>query len=224
MNLRSHRLELTTHTGNQVVECVEAIFHTIFINRAVGKLSYKTESTFREACQRFEDVDCDFVDLSYARLESPRLAETVRTASTSFADELYSAQDEAKSTETITGEISLEFLQKRPVVGMMSLFRTNVPVVWERWSVNVGLSLASRSCGQQAILRENVSDALCERLIAVSRLTCSDDCYLPKMPKRDEVHLVFDASFGDYLYPYLFKISHGIDSPLAMRLRILRPN
>lgn len=54
--------------GRQVEEAVTSLFHTLLFHRTLGKFHYKQEGNYCVGTVGFEDVECDFIDLTYVIL------------------------------------------------------------------------------------------------------------------------------------------------------------
>lgn len=54
-----------TLEGRQVEEAVSSLFHTLLFHRTLGKFHYKQEGNYCVGTVGYEDVDCDFIDLTY---------------------------------------------------------------------------------------------------------------------------------------------------------------
>jgi len=54
--------------GRQVEEAVTSLFHTLLFHRTLGKFHYKQEGNYCVGTVGYQDVDCEFVDLTYVSL------------------------------------------------------------------------------------------------------------------------------------------------------------
>jgi len=64
MNARTQIFEMALE-GRQVEEAVSSLFHTLLFHRTLGKFHYKQEGNYCVGTVGYEDVDCDFIDLTY---------------------------------------------------------------------------------------------------------------------------------------------------------------
>lgn len=79
MNCRSEVLEVSVE-GRQIEEAMLAVLHTILLHRSTGKFHYKKEGTYSIGTVGTQDVDCDFIDFTYARVSSEELDRALRKA------------------------------------------------------------------------------------------------------------------------------------------------
>lgn len=54
-------------------EAVSSLFHTLLFHRTLGKFHYKQDGKYTVGTVGYEDTDCDFVDLTYVKLNFPFL-------------------------------------------------------------------------------------------------------------------------------------------------------
>lgn len=50
---------------HQISEVVSCIFHSILFHRTLGKFHYRQEGKYSIGTIGYEDIDCDFIDLTY---------------------------------------------------------------------------------------------------------------------------------------------------------------
>nr|XP_032641525.1 autophagy-related protein 101 isoform X2 [Chelonoidis abingdonii] len=201
MNCRAEVLEISVE-GRQVEEAMLAVLHTILLHRSTGKFHYKKEGTYSIGTVGTQDVDCDFIDFTYARVSSEELDRALRKAVGEFKDALrYSGSDGI-------GQISLEFYQKKKSRWPFS----DECIPWEVWTIKVNVvNLANEQ--ERQICREKVGEKLCEKIINIVEVMNRHE-YLPKMPTQSEVDNVFDTGLKD-VQPYLYKISYQITDSLG---------
>ncbi|KAL5012857.1 hypothetical protein ScPMuIL_011408 [Solemya velum] len=199
MNARSQVFELSVE-GRQIEEVVASLFHTLLLNRTLGKFHYKQEGSYSIGTVGIVDVDCDFVDFTYVRAASDELNENLFREISVFRDTLRSPEGPS------AGQITLEFFQKK---------RARWPfqaecIPWEVWHVKLDvISLANEHERQQ--YREKSGELLAEKVIYIAECMNRHD-YVPKMPNQSELDLVFDTAYPD-VQPYLFRISHQTTGP-----------
>ncbi|XP_007064766.2 autophagy-related protein 101 isoform X1 [Chelonia mydas] len=201
MNCRAEVLEVSVE-GRQIEEAMLAVLHTILLHRSTGKFHYKKEGTYSIGTVGTQDVDCDFIDFTYARVSSEELDRALRKAVGEFKDALrYSGSDGI-------GQISLEFYQKKKSRWPFS----DECIPWEVWTIKVNVvNLANEQ--ERQICREKVGEKLCEKIINIVEVMNRHE-YLPKMPTQSEVDNVFDTGLKD-VQPYLYKISYQITDSLG---------
>lgn len=211
MNARSQVFEIAVE-ARQVEEAVTSLFHTILFHRSFGKFTYQDESRYFIGTVGHEDVDCDYVDHTYVRAHSPTLDRTLKREVAAFSNELKSggaglgpsSGDGIRSSGS--GQVSLEFYQKRR---RWPLFAPeNIP--WEVWTVRTDLVHFTNEHDRQR-WQEKVGEMLCDKVMYVAEVMNRHD-YVPKMPNRADLELVFDTSYPD-VQPYLFKISYATSGP-----------
>ncbi|ENN77969.1 autophagy-related protein 101 isoform X3 [Dendroctonus ponderosae] len=200
MNARSQLFELTVE-GRQADEAVASIIHTVLFHRSLGKFTYSNETSYSVSTVGFTDVDCDFIDLTYVCCSSNDLNRHVKQEISNFSEQLRSNESSG------TGQISLEFFQKKP--GRYLLFPPEC-IPWEVWTVRLQL-ITLENEGERRVCREKVADHLTDKILYITEVMNRQD-YLPKMPSRSEVDLVFDTSYPD-VQPFLFKMNYSISGP-----------
>ncbi|KHN82661.1 Autophagy-related protein [Toxocara canis] len=205
---------LQTVDLRQVRDAVSAVFHTLLLHRSVGKFQYKAESNYQLGSIGIEEVDCDFVDLTYVRVNSAELVSAVKSEVDAFFTDVSKAAEcggganllSSSSSPKITygtpllnARIALEFYQRRK--RQWPLPDDQVP--WEVWQLQLDI-VDVRENEYFERMRENVAESLSDVVIS----TCgaiNRPQYLPKMPTRSELSNVFDDNFSD-CQPYLFRV------------------
>ncbi|GBP50213.1 Autophagy-related protein 101 [Eumeta japonica] len=182
--------------GRQVDEVIASIFHTVLFHRSCGKFTYNSEESYSIRTVSYVDVDCDFIDFTYVCCDSEALASRIKREISDFSELLRGA---APSTASPHGSISLEFFQKR---------RARWPfqpecVPWEVWTVCC--ELVDRSLPGE---HESVVEMLQDKIVFITEIINRHE-YVPKMPSRSDVDLIFDTSYSD-IQPYLFKIHKSL--------------
>lgn len=107
MNARTETFELTVE-GQQIEEAVASIFHTLLLHRTLGKFHYQAEGSYSIGTVGTEDIECNFIDLTYVRVNSSELSRTLDTQISAFKDFLRNEVEKQKAG----GYVCLEFYQK----------------------------------------------------------------------------------------------------------------
>lgn len=150
--------------GRQVEEAVSSLFHTLLFHRTLGKFHYKQEGNYCVGTVGYEDVDCNFIDLTYVlwkfifkiikwfykmdnsflwqvRCSSGEIDRLVHREASAFSECLRSRELETQG-QARSGHISLTFYQ-------MKKARWPFPsesIPWEVWNLSMEIvSLASES-------------------------------------------------------------------------------
>ncbi|CAH1782809.1 unnamed protein product [Owenia fusiformis] len=199
MNARSQTFELSLE-GRQIEEVVASIFHTLLFHRTLGKFHYRQEGSYSIGTVGVVDVDCDFIDATYVAVSSDELDRAVKKEIKAFRDAL--RNDDGNNT----GQISLEFFQKKR--GRWPFPSECIP--WEVWTIKVDIITLANEHERQ-ICRDKVSEILSEKILYIAQ-NMSKHEYVPKMPNKSEMDLVFDTSISD-VQPYLHKISFHTTGP-----------
>ncbi|RZF42654.1 hypothetical protein LSTR_LSTR001449 [Laodelphax striatellus] len=180
--------------GSQIMESVSSIFHTILLNRSMGKFSFNEDGTKSVGTVGYRDIDCNFVDLTYVACSSDVLDEHIRSPIRDFSEQLRSCCD---MTSNPSGQISLHFYQKRK-----SRWKsTSVP--WEIWNLDVELIKLNNQF-EIEIHREQISQVLSDKLFIVIE-ALDKHIYTPDNVSLENLDTVFETSFPD-IQPYLFEI------------------
>lgn len=199
MNARSETFELTME-GRQVDEAVASIFHTVLFHRSLGKFYYNDDENYSVGTVGYTDVDCDFIDLTYVCCTSGRLDATLRREISCFSELLRGNEGAGM------GQISLEFFQKKPSRWLWQ--EEQIP--WEVWTVRLEL-IALQNEDERQVCREKVGELLTDKILYITEVMNRHD-YLPKMPNRPELELIFDTGYQD-VQPYLFKLNYSTSGP-----------
>lgn len=194
MNARSHVINISAD-GGQIEEAVSAIFHTLLFHRTVGKFSYERDTSYAIGTVGIEDVDCELIDFSYVRVNSPQLETVVRRDVSSF-------QEALRSSDDVCGLISLEFFQRKPRLWPLQPECTP----WEIWTVKVTRVQLPNEHERQ-LFREKLGDVLTEKVLGIVDVLNCHGQYVPKADRESELETVYDTSLPD-VQPFLFKISY----------------
>jgi len=199
MNARSQLLELELEP-RQVEEGILCLFHSVLFHRTTGKFSYKDSCSYHINALGYEDVDCDYIDHTYLRTHSSTLTQLLATEVGNFGTELRAAGRGIGS-----GQVSLEFYQKRK---KWPFTVENIP--WEVWTVKTELMSFSNEQERQRY-QEALGEILADKVLYIAEVMNRHE-YVPKMPGKAELDLVFDTSFPD-VQPYLFKVVYSTAGP-----------
>lgn len=101
--------------------------------------------------------------------------------------------------------MSLEFYQKRK---KWPFTAENIP--WEVWTVKTELITFSNEQERQRY-QEALGEILADKVLYIAEVMNRHE-YVPKMPGKAELDLVFDTSFPD-VQPYLFKVVYSTAGP-----------
>uniref|UniRef100_A0A0R3RW69 Autophagy-related protein 101 n=1 Tax=Elaeophora elaphi TaxID=1147741 RepID=A0A0R3RW69_9BILA len=69
---------------HQVRDAISTVFHTILLHRSVPKMHYTSEINFQLGSIGVEEVDCSTLNLSYVRVNSPKLVSCLHEEIDSF--------------------------------------------------------------------------------------------------------------------------------------------
>lgn len=183
-------------------EAVASIFHTVLFHRSCGKFLYNNEESYSIGTVGYLDVDCDFIDFTYVCCSSEALVRVVKREISDFSELLRCSEG------TSSGQISLEFFQKK---------RSRWPfqpecIPWEVWTVRCEL-INLHSEDERQVYRERVGEMLQDKVLYITEVMNRHE-YVPKMPSRSDIDLIFDTSYED-VQPYLFKVNYSLAGPSA---------
>jgi len=198
MNAFSQKYELTLER-RQVEEAVASVFHTLLLHRSVGKFNYLSDVNYTVDALGTEDVDCDYVDLSYVRLNTEKLSSAVQRRIAEFRENLRQHDD---------GEIVMQFFEKKRRSWPLS--EENIP--WELWILKI-IVVQLNNESEHQMYRESVGDALSDIIYSICR-DMNRSRYVPKMPSKPDLPLIFDIGYDD-VQPYLHNITHEVRGPSA---------
>ncbi|PIK55063.1 hypothetical protein BSL78_08013 [Apostichopus japonicus] len=156
--MRVNTLTLTVES-KQLEEVVNSIFHTILFHRTTGKFHYKQEGAFLIGTVGVVETDCDFVDLTFVRCNSPTLDKNLRREVSAFKDVLRSTDVNAGLQ---SGQISLEFYQKKK--NRWPFPDESIP--WEVWTLKINVISLSNEQERQAY-REKLGEILNAKIICI---------------------------------------------------------
>lgn len=223
MNARKNNLQLTVES-RQIKDAICVAFHTILLNRTQGKYNYTSETNYKLGSIGFEESDCDQIDFTYIRVNSPTLVADVNLKISEFTDTLNkiindgflisgSSQFSPPSYETQTygiygiekwenlliSSVKLEFYQKRR--RQWPIPDDQIP--WEVWELNLDIVRTSHIEDYNR-MREFVGEKLSDMVLTICELINKPQ-YLPKIPGKSEITSVYDDRFCD-CEPYLWRI------------------
>uniref|UniRef100_A0A915INF4 Autophagy-related protein 101 n=1 Tax=Romanomermis culicivorax TaxID=13658 RepID=A0A915INF4_ROMCU len=211
MNAYSQKYELTLE-GPQIEEAVAKSTLSIYVpthdiaNR-IGSdsldtanriLHYASDNEFYIGTLGTEDVDCDFIDLTYVRVNEDQIKRDVHNKIYNFKESLRQREGEKH------GEIILQFFEKE----RGRLLDCVKP--WELWILKLTV-VRLNSESEHQMYRESVGEALSDIIFSICR-EINRPRYTPKMPKRQELPQVFDNSYSSF-HPYLHKIVYDAANP-----------
>lgn len=197
MNARSQVFEFTME-GNMVSETVLSLFHTVLFHRSLGKFNFSDEATYSVSTLGYEDVDCDYIDFTYVCCVSDSLDRRIKQEVDTFSNQLRSSG---------TGQISLEFFTKRRTRWLFTPYES---VPWEVWTVRLDLQNVQTEDERQ-MNRERLNDLVAEKVMYITEVMNRHE-YVPKMPNRSEMDLVFDTTHLE-VQPYLWQIKYNTTRP-----------
>ncbi|CAD5220200.1 unnamed protein product [Bursaphelenchus okinawaensis] len=226
MNARTKQLQLTVES-RQLQDAASCIFHTLLLHRTTGKFHYSTDVNYKIGCIGLQEIQCEEIDLTYVRVNSPELIsdvekrvsdiqEAVRntttagfvvgsspksnTSSPSPSVRLYGID---KWESLMTAPMKLEFYQKRK--RQWPMFEDLSP--WEVWDLNFDV-VKIESHEDFNPMREYVGEKLGEIVLNICQIMNRSQ-YMPAMPNRESLTDVFDDRFRD-CEPYLYRIDSDL--------------
>ena len=182
-------------------EALNAIFHTVFFHRTSGKVEYKDEEICVIGSIGFEDVECQHLDLSYVRVNSPELANLIDLNITKFIDALRAQQS---NNPTPSAQIALEFYQRKQSF-TNRLFFSSDRQVWELWTIKVDIMPDSKDEENQLKSYATTSGQTSEIALNVCQLI-NQQSFVPSSPARRDLDSIFYTGLAD-AQPYLFRVS-----------------
>jgi len=208
MNARMNSLNLTLEC-RQIKDAVCVAFHTILLNRTAGKMNYTSNTNYNLGSIGFEESECEHIDLTYIRINSPALITELDVRIDEYNDALRniingslmktrpqtlsSSNDDAKTygigswENVIVSCIKLEFFQKRK--RQWPLTEDHTP--WEIWELNLNL-VRTNNTEDFYRMRGFVGEKLGDLVFSRSELTSA-----------------YDNRFCD-CQPYNFKIRYDL--------------
>ncbi|KAL3102127.1 hypothetical protein niasHS_003536 [Heterodera schachtii] len=232
MNARTNQLQLTAEC-RQLKEVVCVAFHTILVHRVFGKFKYSTNIDYSLGSLGHEEISCNYIDLSYIRVNSPELVSEFDGKISIFVDAVdrtvsdgyfltgsasISAACAAPSQregriygidrwETLFPvQIKLEFYQRRKRQWLIP--EDTAP--WEVWELQLNL-VRTLSNEDFFRMREFTAEKLSDIVFHICELINKPQ-YLPKIPSQPEISSVYDVRFSDCC-PYLWRL----DSEYGLR-------
>lgn len=200
MNARGQVIDLIVE-GCQADEAVASLFHTVLYHRTFGKFTYADdkEAKYMVGAIGYADVDCDFIDLTYVMCNSNALHQTVSREISCFSEMLRSSESNR------AGQITLEFFQRK-----QNRWYSLESIPWEVWTVSLELHTL-RNPNDRTDAKLHLADMLSDRILYITELM-NQDYYLPHMPDKKDLNLIFDTSYPD-VQPYLFRIYYSVYGP-----------
>jgi len=210
MNAKSSIFEIQCE-ARQSAEVVACLFHSILFHRTCGKFHYKHDSTYTIGTLGFEEVLCDFIDMTYVRCSSPSLVQTVNKQIDDFVTKLRALEAPSAAPSAAgpsrqiqggcNGIINLEFYLRN------NRWKISDPhLVWEIWTLKL-------NCDQRSSPNvPQLEDVLLEKLFQIVQ-TVNSDRFLPPPVSQQNLGNIFDTTHPD-VQPYLFKINYGVGSSM----------
>lgn len=195
MNARTERIHLEV-LNSQIPDTVQSIFHTLLLLRSTGKFSYKDECTYSIEPLSIKDQSCDFLDLTYARVDSDELDRYLQQEIEQFVKPLRS------SDFTQSCDITLTFYQKKQK--RWPFAPECIP--WEIWNLDLTIINLPNEHERNAY-RTSLGMMVGDKLMYIAEVM-SRDQFMPKNPNKCEIDNVFNTAFPS-IQPYLFKIDHS---------------
>ncbi|CAI4228455.1 unnamed protein product [Auanema sp. JU1783] len=215
MNARRKDYRITLD-HRQVRDVVSSVFHSLMVHRTVAKFNYRTENNYVLGSLGLTEIDCNCIDLSYVRLNSPGLTTRIEEEIEAFSKDLYdpyacsprrtpvgSPLDSAEPF--MTTSIGIEFYQKKR---RWSLSVESSP--WEQWYLILDIFKVTSEDDFQK-MRESVARSVSEVILNVCSVINRTQ-YVPQMPSKSELNNVFETTFSD-CQPYLFNVNRGSSLP-----------
>ncbi|VDN18202.1 unnamed protein product [Gongylonema pulchrum] len=214
MNARSHQFQLTADE-RQIRDAVSAVFHTIILHRTIPKIHYTSEVNFQLGSIGVEEVDCNNLNLSYVRVNSPKLVSYVHGELDSFIRDIRLSIEgvaipQFYSPPPVTllsycgapllrAKIDLEFYQKKK----RSWPLPDYQIPWEIWQLQLAIvRIKEREYWER--MREELADSVSEVVLKTCSLINRPQ-FVPQMPTRSDVANVFDTTYPE-CQPYLMRI------------------
>ncbi|CAB3409595.1 unnamed protein product [Caenorhabditis bovis] len=184
---------------------------------------FQAEKKFNLGSIGIIEVNCENIDITYARVNSPELAmcieENIRTFK-SDVDEACCSGSAPRRTPSVgspsdsavpllSAQIGVDFYQKlrrQSVGGSLGSWiggTTNEDQTWEQWKLYLDI-FRVESIDELAVMRQTVADKIGEMVLDMCE-RINQSLYTPKMPSKTEVGDIFETKFVDS-QPYLFKI------------------
>ncbi|KAE9553495.1 hypothetical protein FO519_003287 [Halicephalobus sp. NKZ332] len=179
-----------------------------------ARYNYNEGNKFSPGSIGIEEVTLTDIDLTYVRVNSPKLVENVQQQVHDYVNYLklddlpdgytYGLSERASSFEKhdplTTARLRLEFYQKKR--------RTWLAVndecsPWEIWNIELDVVRAE----DFTIMREEVGEKLGETVLNICSIV-NQPCYIPSTPTIADLPLVFDDRFSD-IQPYLFRLVYN---------------
>uniref|UniRef100_A0A7E4UNW1 Autophagy-related protein 101 n=1 Tax=Panagrellus redivivus TaxID=6233 RepID=A0A7E4UNW1_PANRE len=224
MNARHNCLSISVE-HRQLKEALLCLVGTTLLHRVVPKFNYDTNNlkNYSLGSIGYEEVTLESIDLTYARVNSPKLIDVVDQEVTKFVDSIKQLQSitsgelsygspfgTRQGTVTsiddypplLTTKLTLEFFKKRRRPWPLS--EDIFP--WEVWSIALNVVKAERQEDFQR-LREDVGEKLSEQVLKICQTVNQPRMYLPPVPQYSDLGLIFDCNFPD-VQPYLFRLEY----------------
>lgn len=194
MNSRSQTFSLQVE-GRQIDEAVACLFHTVLFHRTLGKFTFEPDGSYSMGTVGYQDVDCNFIDITYVCCSSVSLNNHLRHEISKFSESL-------RRDNRGSGQISLEFFQRRK---SRWFFAPPESISWEVWNVHIDLlKLCNQSDSQ--LRKEIVGEEIGSNIIHIAEIMNRHE-YIPRIPQQSELEFIFDTTYPD-VQPYLFKLGY----------------
>jgi len=217
MNARNQCINLKVD-ARQIRDTILCILDSTLLHRTVGKYNYNEGNKFSPGSIGIEEVTLTDIDLTYVRVNSPKLVENVQQQVHDYVNYLklddlpdgytYGLSERASSSEKndplTTARLRLEFYQKKR---RSWLTVSDECMPWEIWNIELDIVRAE----DFTIMREEVGEKLGETVLNICSII-NQPCYIPATPTIADLPLVFDDRFSD-IQPYLFRLVYNKEQP-----------
>lgn len=199
MNTRKENLQFEV-LPTQIPDTVSSVFNSILFLRSTGKFVFKDEGSYSIRPLNVVDETCNFVDLTYVRVDC-------NDFKASLMGEIERFNTLLRSSQSQSGEIVLTFYQKKE---KRWPFMSQECVPWEMWTLQLNLihlpnEHERRDYGTQLAMM------IGEKLLYITD-SVSRDQFVPKNPNQSDMDNVFDVTYP-HVQPYLFRIDTTLQTP-----------
>ena len=142
----------------------------MLFHRSFGKFTYQDASSYFIGTIGYEDVDCEYIDYTYLKAQSPQLDAALRQEVAAFSNDLRRVGQGAGIAGAAGGDglrggqVSLEFYQKRR---RWPFAPENIP--WEVWTIRTDLVHFVNEHDRQR-WQEKVGEMLADKVMYIAEV------------------------------------------------------
>lgn len=159
----------------QLKEVLSSFLHTIIFHRAFGQI-------------KGEEVECDYIGISYVRYQDARVVRLVEDKAEHFAKSL-------ATKKSPRGQIGLVFLDKQPKKKLSLAFgKEDKSFCFEQWNISITVVPNNTGTGEGEKLQDLLEREVAQQLAAILRIVNTKVTHIPMVRNQKPLPFHFEIS------------------------------